>query len=83
MPLPPAPAAQTSKVTGTVVSRDETSIKVEGKQKGAETYMIDSKTKFKGDVRPGSEVTVKWEDHAGMQRATAVEAKKTKAKHSS
>lgn len=83
MPSSPAPSVRTGKVTGTLVSRDESSIKVEAKQKGAATYMIDAKTKFKGDIQPGSEVTVKYEDHAGMQKATAVEAKKTKAKRSS
>ena len=81
MPSPSAPAARKGNVTGTLVSRDETSIKVEAKKTGAATYMIDSKTKFKGDVQPGGEVTVQYEDQGGMRMATTVEAKKAPAKH--
>jgi hypothetical protein len=84
-PSPSLPTVRTGKVKGTLVSRDETSIKVEAKQSkqtGTVTYMVDRKTKFKGDVQPGSEVTVKYEEQAGMQKATTVEAKKTKEKHS-
>lgn len=82
MPSASTPAVRTGKVTGTLVSRDETSIKVDAKQKGSATYMVDAKTKFKGDMQPGNEVTIKYEDHAGMQKAIAVEAKKIKAKRS-
>lgn len=82
MPSPSAPTVRTGKVTGTLVSRDEASIKVEAKQKGTATYMVDTKTKFKGDVQPGSEVTVKYQEQGGMQMATSVEAKKASAKHS-
>lgn len=85
MPSPSVPSVRTGKVKGTLVSRDDTSIKVEakqGKQTGTVTYMVDAKTKFKGDVQPGGEVTVKYQEQAGMQRATAVEAKKAKEKHS-
>lgn len=85
MPSPSVPSVRTGKVKGTLVSRDETSIKVETKQ-SKETatiaYMIDGKTKFKGDIQPGSEVTIKYEERAGMPRATSVEAKKQKDKHS-
>lgn len=82
MSMPSAPTVRTGKVTGTLVSRDEASIKVEAKQKGTATYMVDTKTKFKGDVQAGSEVTVKYEEQGGMQKATSVEAKKASAKHS-
>ena len=82
MPSPSAPTVKTGKVTGTLVSRDEASIKVEAKQKGTAPYMVDSKTKFKGDVQPGSEVTVKYEEQGGLERATIVEVKKAKAKAS-
>jgi hypothetical protein len=80
MSMPSAPKVRTGKVTGTVVSRDETSIKIEAKQKGSGTYMVDTKTKFKGDVQPGGEATVQYEEQGGMQMATTVEAKKSKAK---
>lgn len=86
MPSPSLPTVRTGKVKGTLVSRDETSIKVEAKQSkqtGTATYMIDRKTKFKGDVQPGSEITVKYEEQGGIQKATSVEAKKTKEKRSS
>jgi hypothetical protein len=63
------------------VSRDETSIQIEAKQKGSGTYVVDTKTKFKGDVQPGGEVTLQYEEQGGMQMATTVEAKKTAAKH--
>ena len=82
MPSPSLPTVRTGKVKGTLVSRDETSIKVEAKQSkqvSTVTYMVDGKTKFKGDVQPGSEVTVKYEEQAGMQKATSVEAKKAVA----
>ncbi len=85
MPSPSVPSVRTAKVKGTLVSRDDASIKVEtkqGKQTGTATYLVDAKTKFKGDVQPGSEVTVKYEEQAGMQKATTVDAKKTKEKHS-
>ena len=80
MPSPTVPAARTGKFSGTVVSRDATSIKVEGKQKKAETYMLDPKTIFKGDIQPGADVTVKYQGHTGMQTAISVEAKKSKGK---
>ncbi len=82
MPSSPAPAVRTGKVTGTVVARDATSIQVQAKQKGSATYMVDAKTKFKGDVQPGKEVTLKYQNHGGMQMATTIEAKKSKAKAS-
>jgi hypothetical protein len=80
MPSPSAPKVRTGKVTGTVVSRDATSIKIDAKQKGSGTYMVDTKTKFKGDVQAGGEATVQYEEQDGMQMATTVEAKKSKAK---
>ncbi len=82
MSMPPAPTVRTGKVTGTLVSRDKTSIQVEAKQTGTATYMIDAKTKYKGDIQPGTTVTVKYEDRGGMQMATAVEAIKAKGKTS-
>lgn len=84
MPSPSVPSVRTGKVKGTLVSRDDTSIKVEAKQSkqaGVVTYMVDSRTRFKGDVQPGGEVTVKFEERAGVQKATSVEAKKSKEKH--
>lgn len=83
MPSPSVPAVRTGKLTGTLIARDENSIKVDTKQKGSATYMVDAKTIFKGDAQPGSEVTIKYQEQGGMQRATTVEAKKTKAKRSS
>lgn len=83
MPTPsPISTVRTAKVTGTLVSRDEASITVEAKQTGAVTYMVDTRTIFKGDIQPGAEVVVKSEVRNGMQMATAVEAKRTKAKPS-
>lgn len=81
MPMPSAPALRTGKLTGTLVSRDDTSITVEPKQKGnPTTFMVDHQTKFKGPVEPGAAITVKFQEQAGMQKATGVEAKKARSK---
>lgn len=85
MPSRPLPEVRTGKLKGTFVSRDETSINIETKRSNQTVtiaYMIDGKTTFIGDPRPGTEVTVKYEERAGMQKAIAVEAKKVKDKHS-
>ena len=81
MPAPTV-SVRTGKLTGKLVSKDETSITIEASKAKTQMYMIDSKTSFKGEILPGSEVTVKYQDHSGMLLATAVEAKvnKTKAK---
>lgn len=82
MPMPSPTAARTGTVKGTFVSRDETSIQVKVKDKEhATTLMIDRGTKFKGELEPGAEVTVKYRDDGGVQKASSVEAKKAKAKH--
>ncbi len=81
MPMPSAPSVRTGKLTGTLVSRDDTSITVQANQKGSPaTFMVDQQTKFKGPVEPGAAITVKFQEQAGMQKATNVEAKKTPSK---
>ena len=83
MPMPSATASRTGKITGTLVSRDETSIQVKAKQKeAAETFIIDKRTKSKGELQPGNEVTVKYQEQAGLRKAMSIEAKRAKAKHS-
>ena len=79
----PTVSVRTGKHTGKLISKDETSITIDGSKTKTQTYMIDAKTSFKGELLPGSEVTVKYQDHSGMLLATAVEAKvnKSKGKH--
>lgn len=82
MSAPSMPAVRTGKVKGTLVSKEDGSLTVQLVRKGqsrAVMYLLDSHTKFKGELEPGVEVTVKYIEQNGVQKASSVEAKKPKA----
>lgn len=83
MSMPSVPAVRTGKVKGRLVQASPESITVETEKKGQterSTYMLNERTKKKGDLEAGAEVVVKYREEPGAPVATSVEAKKPKNK---
>lgn len=81
----PAPnmseSVRTGKTKGKVVEFDRTSLTLETQKNGRSvraTYMIDERTKMKGNLEVGANVEVKYREMPGMFMATSVEVKKPK-----
>lgn len=82
MSAPSMPAIRTGKVKGTLVSKTDSSLTVQSVQKGESrnsTYLLDARTKFKGELQEGVDITVKYIEQDGVQKASSVEVKKPKA----
>lgn len=78
----PAPAVRSGKAKGKVVEFDRTSLTVEMQRKGrAEkaTFLINDRTKTKGNLEVGAEAVVKYLEEMGVSTATSVEVKKPKS----
>ena len=72
-------SVRTGKAKGKVVEFDRTSLTLETQKKGRAvraTYMVDDRTKTKGNLEVGAEVEVKYREMPGMFMATSIEVKK-------
>lgn len=76
-----AARVQTGKVRGTVVRVGGGSVTISSEAKGGMTTLLllmDGRTRVKGDLTPGSEVTVKYREEYGVVTATKIVVKKAK-----
>ena len=74
-------ATRTGKAKGRIVEVDRNSITVETQNKGKTERvicLIDGKTKLKGELADGAEVTVNFREESGARIATKIEVKKQK-----